>query len=85
MLNQASRTSQNLEILGVSERNPFWCRIGVQGLGLTEDVAKGILATSVRTRSKAQSICSHQLGEPGLFPAPKLTGVYHTPSMSTYE
>ena len=31
----------------------------------------------------SQSIWAHQAGEPGLFPAPKLTALYHGPSMST--
>ena len=31
----------------------------------------------------AQSIWAHQIGEPGLFSAPKLTDLYRRPSMST--
>ena len=35
--------------------------------------------------SPSLSTWAHQFGEPGRVPAPKLTGVYRTPSVPTWE
>jgi hypothetical protein len=47
--------------------------------------ALGSLSPAPENRlTLSQSIWAHQLGEPGLFPAPKLTDLYRRPSiMST--
>ena len=36
-----------------------------------------------KTLALSQSIWSHESCEDGTFPAPNLTGLFHTPSMST--
>jgi len=41
------------------------------------------LKLSDAIESMSQSIWAHQIGEPGLFSAPKLTGLYHTPGLLT--
>jgi len=39
----------------------------------------------LRSPALSQTFWAHQFGEPGLFPAPKLTGLYRKPSMPTYK
>ena len=47
---------------------------------------QGLLAYwIVYSLALAQSIWAHQFGQPGLFPAPKLTDLYRKCSMSTLE
>ena len=53
------------------------CRFGSVGAGRERQVGAQRCAPSVK------SIQAHRLGEPGHFPAPKLTDVYQKTSLST--